>query len=489
MRLNRSNLKPNLLLLPFWAERFEVPDVNYLRDFAMFSEAFLERAEHRSTGNSDRMDSFPYPKGSGRVRWLSLLSPSDLLLTRTLAGQIVSRTDSLLPRAVYSYRLETPPPAWRFESPRKAHRALRKEAMRLLMLLGGAMSRLDVAAYYPSISVERLREMLLAWSCNPQAIEHLCALLEQWQLFDGLVGIPVGPEAFGVVGNAYLLPLDVRFQALGITHLRYVDDIFIFGPARERTMDATGIALEELELLSLGQKEEKAAHFASYQDAAKSVEDGMLTSLFVTGPRLGKRHFQKLTERRFDEYILGTENPELRHFRAILQALKNQRSNHAAHYLAMDVSLLNIDPYLMSDYLREVSLGDRTLMETLVEVVRTSPAGQHDQYDGRDLHLFRLFSARIWPRIEGSVFWETALDTSRRDPVRAWALMAAARSPAWNVREVLERVLEDDGIYFRRACLLSLRRERHNRQVRNLIRHVRRYVPDLFTASLWLEEK
>jgi hypothetical protein len=449
-------LQQNLRELPRWATLFHVPDVLAYRDIVKAPHRFLERARARWEGDGcDQVRLFPYPKGDGRLRWFVLLTPIDLVLSRALAGSIVERTDALLPSSVFSNRLGAPPPRWRFRNPAVAHREMRARATVLATEHHG-MTRTDVASYFPSINLERLRHNLVAWGCFQPVVDRLMTLLYEWEAV-GIPGIPVGGDAFGVLGNAYVLPLDIRLMAQGVPYVRWVDDILVFGRTAEERWAILDLIDQELTLIDLDRSRAKTRDFTTTDAAIQSIEDEMLTSMF-DGMRRRERAFSRqMLHDKFLEFIVGAEDVEPRQFRAIVRALGNRRDAFAIRWFAAQPALLNIDPIVSGDYLSEFGLDLRT-GELFIDLVGSTRVVDRDLNDGRDLHLIKALSRRVWGRPEGAVFWEIALDSSRRGPVRAWAIMAAMRTPAWQVQDVIERVLEEEEPYVRRAFTLTLRR-------------------------------
>lgn len=480
--LGSGVLEANLRELPAWASSFHVPDVIWYRDIVFAAAVFLERAEARSEERAgDRVERFPYPKGNGRTREFSLLSPTDLVISRALAGALVERTDVLLPAHVYSGRLAQPPPRWRFQSPKHAHRALREAAARLVRE-HGRMITLDVTRYFPSLRIEELRQSLLGWGCPPWAVEHLTMLLYFWN-DDAMRGIPVGGEAFTVLGNAYLLPLDLRLMSKGIPCVRWMDDVFAFGP-EEVLGEVAAVTDDELYRLDLVRAEEKTEVF-NIIDALDRIQDGMLTSVFDASRFAAPQVTWRVLRDRFLEHIVYADVIVPRRFRALMRAFEHRRDSFPLQWLAIHPDLLNVDPMVVGDYLQRVP-PTSPWAEMLVDVIDGTPVKERDELDARDLHLLRGFSARTWGTAEGRVFWHIALDDTRRGPVRAWAVMAAVKSPAWRLDTVLERVLEEESLYVRRALLLSLRREVDHPRVRALLKHVRRSVDDLVPMAAWI---
>jgi hypothetical protein len=80
----------------------------------------------------------------------------------------------------------------------------------------------DVRACYPSIGPETLRRSL-----GPSA-DVVVRLLERFG-DGGVRGLPVGPDASAVLANAILGRLDLALRRPGVRHLRWVDDVVLWG--------------------------------------------------------------------------------------------------------------------------------------------------------------------------------------------------------------------------------------------------------------------
>ncbi|NIA12413.1 MAG: hypothetical protein GWP10_22530, partial [Nitrospiraceae bacterium] len=102
------------------------------------------------------------------------------------------------------------------------------------------VAHFDLAAYYDTIShnvladqiskraypnfKDLLKECLKTWTTNKsQKIGH---------------GIPQGPIASNLIGEIYLLPIDIAVKTQEIKCVRYVDDIKIFGKSRNECLES-----------------------------------------------------------------------------------------------------------------------------------------------------------------------------------------------------------------------------------------------------------
>lgn len=377
---------------------------------------------------------------------MSVVHPFDLVTARSWAGRIASRTEQITPAAVYSNRLGAAPPAWKFRNYRTAWREMRERATTLVHD-GFYMAQLDLSSYYPSVDLNRLVALLVSWGCEASASIELAGLYEHWQR-QGLQGLPVGTEDAGVLGNAYLLPLDWRLLAVpGLVHLRWMDDVYLFHRDFTQLKASVGTFDDEVGLLELDRSLDKSSIYESQAEALAALDDKMLTSLYES---LRKRPWSgRLLHRRFIEHILEADTVEARRYRAIIYGLLNRRDPFGASHVTLRPELFNIDPSLSADYVRLVGLGIKSATNGLFMFLEEDKAHPVDETDARDLHALRTLERRVWGRAEGQLFEDIALDFRRRGPIRAWAVACWARTPTWRPREIVEMILEEPDIYLR----------------------------------------
>ena len=364
---------------------------------------------------------------------------------------------------------------------------MRSKALELLADGSRTMSRTDVKNYYPTLNSALLERNLVCWGCDPHATDHLIGLVETWNEGYERTGIPMGPEAFGVVGNAYLLPLDVRLTAQSdVVHLRWMDDIYVLGASTRETRNAVDVSDHEMLLLGLTRSEEKTKHFQNSAEARDEIHDAMLASLFDQLDRDTEKN-PELLRRRFHEYVVEVEEPLASRFRGILKAMTFRRDDYAARWLAENPGTIEIDPMVAADYFRAVALANSPVTDLLFLHLLDTQVRDRDRHDARDLHLLRALSDRVWGRDEGEVFKEIAMDESRRGPVRAWAMAAYAKTAGWKMDDAMERTLEESDPYVRRAFLASLRRAIGDGRCRRFVLHIRGLTNDLFACTLWID--
>jgi hypothetical protein len=161
---------------------------------------------------------FPYPKSNNSLRWLHIAGPEELIVLRTAAGYVGRSTDQLLSSRVYSHRLDRSSRCWKFQ--KKAWRKFIDHGVSLLDgLRYSAMYRTDIASYYPTVEIERLRSVLQDFGCLGRAALLILKMFRQWQVRDDLHGIPIGPEVSAIIGNFFLHPVDRLLEARGTSIL------------------------------------------------------------------------------------------------------------------------------------------------------------------------------------------------------------------------------------------------------------------------------
>ena len=175
------------------------------------------------------------PKSRANIRIAHLLHPEDLILYTALV--LIVKDDlerarvSRRARRVYSYRADRRLPnrlyvargsyaAYLRQLGRKAH----KTSVRFV-------STADIADFYPRINQHRLENIVTANTFGQRG--HDVARVLVRKLISNLMdnnsyGIPVGPHASRVLGEAVLIDVDAHLQSREVDFVRWVDDYHIF---------------------------------------------------------------------------------------------------------------------------------------------------------------------------------------------------------------------------------------------------------------------
>lgn len=175
------------------------------------------------------------PKSRANIRLAHLLHPEDLLIYTALVlivkDDIEKARISRRARRVFSYR-SVPAAPNRLYAMRGAYdnylaqleTKTRKRHTRFV-------STADIADFYPRINQHRLENIISSTATHQRGRDVARVLVKK--LISKLMeansyGIPVGPPASRVLGEAVLIDVDAHLQSKGVDYVRWVDDFHIF---------------------------------------------------------------------------------------------------------------------------------------------------------------------------------------------------------------------------------------------------------------------
>jgi hypothetical protein len=400
------------------------------------------------------------PRFPNKMRGISVLQPSDLVLYRAAAGRLAHTTDASLSGNVYSYRLSCNTrgdTAWQFRDRRKTYGDLVNKAVELLRSgRYGAMCETDVSSYYGSIKNNLLERALGGRGCDPKTVDEVMRRISHWQTVDGVRGLPVGPEASAVLGNFFLRQLDEALNRAGVSHLRYMDDVLIF--TRDAHDQAAAVAMmdQELATLQLQRSEPKTSYFDEPREAEAHLRNASLASL---GFML--RHDYRCGTDALHAALDGLldDEPERvkRRLHWILTALEKRGDTYGCVLLAQNAPFTNLDPQAVADYMM-LGLGDRQSKMRMVDGLMNQLAGpSREDSHARDLHLLRVLAETKTGETEGRRIFQIAIDPQRPWLVRCWAWRAYAVSAACRDETLMEAGREESELNVHRGLVASLR--------------------------------
>ena len=183
----------------------------------------------RPTGPPARADAVGPRFGSiakpgGGLRWITLLDPAGDAEYRQAVSPLAGRIERALGPEVFAIRTRPAPGGWR-PAPWGPARAAWRRAIRDVVdrpSRGTAFAVADVHDCYGSISPETVEALL-----GPEAA-HAVAVLRRLHE-RGVRGLPIGPEPSAVLANAVLSEIDRAIRRTGAQHLRWVDDLVLWG--------------------------------------------------------------------------------------------------------------------------------------------------------------------------------------------------------------------------------------------------------------------
>ena len=175
------------------------------------------------------------PKNRANIRVVHLLHPEDLVIYSALIlivkNDIENARISKNSRRIFSYRVDTSVPNRLYDA-RGAHDAYLEQ----LMAKAGKTSTkfvglADIADFYPRIYQHRLENVLQATASTQRGTDVARVLVRK--LISNFMGrnsygIPVGPYASRILGEAVLIDVDSFLKSNGIDYVRWVDDYNIF---------------------------------------------------------------------------------------------------------------------------------------------------------------------------------------------------------------------------------------------------------------------
>ena len=125
--------------------------------------------------------------------------------------------------------------------------------------------KLDVRRYFESIDHKILLSMLSSMICDEKLLALLSDLIKSHPAHaDKLAGIPIGNVTSQYFANLYLSPLDQLAQTFkDIFYIRYMDDMVICGPKKDRVLELCHALIKEASTLKLVIPREKTVFLAN----------------------------------------------------------------------------------------------------------------------------------------------------------------------------------------------------------------------------------
>jgi hypothetical protein len=438
-----------------WAGERDLPDPVKWADLAHAPSATISVIRGRMDERClpARAHTLPQPKTvAGELRPMTVADPFDEIMFRVLVGRAAGAIDDALGDEVNSYRLVEAGPGWTVRDYTYA-RDLRIDELRQRASCPGfaGLGTLDVRKYYPSIDPSRLGAVLTSVGVPEEVADPLIAFLYGWHVW-GVEGVPIGPEASGLLGNAYLLSVDAALRGVGVDFGRYTDDYRIWVPAPEWA-DVHALVDEAVRKLGLCLNTRKTRHMHRGADVLSQLTRGDLDELSVL-LRLDPAAGLLRTYEMFDEEVASPAPDGLR-LKFLLGVLRAREDSHGLQAVVQRPELLQADPKAWARYL--VLMHGRGLldMDWLLAFV-TAPVTPHTA--SAAYHLLRVCTAQRLGRAHGDALMGFATD-SVRDwvPVRCAAAEAWANADGYKPTVAAEAALAAGDPQQRRALVLTMR--------------------------------
>ena len=363
---------------------------------------------------------------------MAWLNPYDELFLRIIVGRVASSIDAVLGPDVFSYRLVDQPPGWSVQDVREAFRLRRERGKRLLAdECCIALAVTDLRQYYPSITPEVVMEALRKAEPSSAAISAIGGFLRELAAVGAPVGLPVGPEASGLLGNIVLLTVDEAVAERVHGHIRYMDDSWMFLRAASEWPEVYEAYTASASTLGLQANTSKVAVYDKCSGAAEKALQHEEIAYLVSDasryrtPQMSAEQLRSQLSREDPDWALASFHlGSLRHVRsteglAVLydypQVLQ-EMPLHSGRYLAALASCKQSRGQIDRDWLIDRATGphtSRTLAGQLqaCRVASQLSLGKHhgerleDLATDTDLRCqvpLQAWAARAWGAVEGS---------------------------------------------------------------------------------------
>lgn len=440
-----------------WAGDRDLPDPVRWADLAHASSATISviRSRIGERVGPARAHTLPQPKSvAGELRPMTVADPFDEIVFRALVGRAAALIDEAAGTEVSSYRLVEAGAGWKARDYTYA-RDLRIDELRERAAAPGflGLGTLDVRKCYPSIEPARLGSILMGVGVDAEVADPLVAFLTGWHIW-GIEGVPIGPEASGLLGNAYLLPVDAALRGAGIDFGRYTDDYRIWVPAREWA-DVHAVVDQAVQDLGLSLNPAKTRHMAIGADVLSQLTSEDLTELSQLlrhdPPGALLRTYEML------DAEVASSTPDGLRLKFLLGVLRARKDPYGLAAVVKRPELLQADPKSWARYL--VPLHGRGLLDVdwLLAFV-TAPVTPHTA--SAVYHLLRVCAVRRLGRAHGDALMSFATDSVREwVPVRCAAAEAWATAGGYKPTVAAEAALAAGDPQQRRALVLTMRHE------------------------------
>lgn len=481
--VTERELAANLKQTAGWERRRDLPDVVALRDIREELDLSVGEMSARLNGYGPlSIEVFPFPNPPKQPRRFCIADPLDEIVLRTATGRVAVCVDQILRDAVgvhvFSHRLAKRPPGWTYKHHsrlQRARRALGRQWIEDPDFSGLGIT--DVSAYYPSVDPTRLTGFLLGLGGDA----HAAAIIENWLSYwrsMGSLGLPIGIEASGLLGTAFLIPADRALAALGLEVIRVTDDFWVLVDDEPSWDVALGAFDGALAGLGLNRNVEKTQFIAAPDDARALVRE-LASAEFVASP--SGVELDALRDRL--EEAISADPIDGQSLRFAVGGLCRVGDRFMIDVFAKDPSLIQHAPRRLGDCL----CHDRAIRnEWAAEFFPVLEQAPLPETEAVDVSILRGAGQRGWGRAE-ELFANIAFDPVRPQFTRAWALEALSRTPAWSSESAFGLALTEGRPCLQRAATLSFRSHVGKRANLAAVTEIRRDVPSLAPTSSWVQ--
>lgn len=456
----RDEVSANLVAGATWAGERDLPDVDAWGDFIAAPDLMCER--YRTRLREGRClavaGAFPLPKpGKDELRRMAWLNPYDDVYLRIIVGRVAGAIEAALGPDVFSYRIENEAPGWTVQASKQALKRRRGRGEALLAdRRCNAIGVSDIRRYYPSIVPETVTEALCKVAAPRGAVRLIDKLLAELVTMGAPQGLPIGPEASGLLGNIVLLAVDEAIVDHVLGHVRYTDDSWLYLCSESDWAEVKEVYAASASTIGLEVNTSKVAiHTKQSGNAAHTMHHEQIAYLTSDGAR-------DLTSQMATETIQSQLDHERPDWNLIGFCLGSLRSRQCADGLAIlyeDPSILCEIPSQAGRYLSVLANNKIARRKIDRDWLVDAATGPHE---GRmlagQLQACRIASLLRLNKEQGKRLEEVAVDRDcrRHAALQAWAAKAWGSSMAHRPGQAVDHVCDHGDFTLRRAFALTI---------------------------------
>jgi len=399
------------------------PDPLGMRDFQHRLRDQFDKiafSVERGTYTPDEILSYDVPKPGYFTRPASFISIRDRLLFQAIADQIAPVIDTKLlgPEIVFAFRLDqSSKPEYMFRRGVARWLEFRNEMRKAFLEEGFCwLINTDITAYFESIPIDKLIDLLASFDVSRDLLELLERLLIYWHPRGR--GIPQAFDASSLLGNCYLDSLDKHITRAGTRFFRFNDDMCIFGRSHAEVRVAQQLLERELRELGLHIQTKKTVLFQSEEIRQFVDERQDEISAIDYAEFLGDATGALERTKALLDEVLGGDRFDERHFRKCINTLSSHRDDYAVDAVIARLESMPHAAKAFSNYLK--LFADKPQVRT--SIVDFVTDGERCLFDWQAAWLARAL-------LEAADLEATGLAWARqtcRDRAKAWPLRCTA---------------------------------------------------------------
>ena len=443
-----------------WASRRDLPDVDGWADFnaapELVHQRLISRLQEGRCPPSPTRSRFQRLARARSARWRGSTRMT-ISTSGSWSDVLRSKSKRRSDRTCSAIGLRDDPPAWSVRDVRVAFRLRRERARELFAEAGcNAIAVADLRHYYPSVEPEVAMNALHQANSPHGAVILIGDLLHDLEQMGAPRGLPIGPEASGVLGNIVLLGLDEAISCRVRGHIRYTDDSWLFLRSESEWPEVREVYTTSAADLGLEVNTSKVAVHPKGSDAAEHIiQHGQIS--YLTSPAARYRTPQRSADELREE--LKRDEPDWVLVKFHLGSLRYTQSPRALPILCEQPRLLQEIPQSVGHYLSAVVGCPQNRQQVdrdwLVEQATARPTAR--SLAGQ-LQLCRVASQLRLGKDHGNRLVGLAADSSlrRHAPLQAWAAKAWGSSKAHAPARAVEYACHFGDFSVRRAFTLTV---------------------------------